>query len=75
MNFGTYLPGGKLLGSNLMIQNTTNCEQIIELSIDSTSFRYKIDDLNQMFPQIQNNRSSNSKSIDNDGDVLPFNIH
>lgn len=26
MNFGTFLPGGKLLGSNLMIQNITNCE-------------------------------------------------
>ena len=45
MNFGTFMPGGKLLGSNLMIQNITKCEQIIELSVDSTNFRYKIDDL------------------------------
>jgi len=45
MNFGSYLPGGKLLGSNLTVQNITNCEQIIELSVDSSSFRYKIDDL------------------------------
>lgn len=26
MNFGTFMPGGKLLGSNLMIQNITKCE-------------------------------------------------
>lgn len=50
MNFGTFMPGGKLLGSNLMIQNTTKCEQIIELSVDATNFRYKINDLTQLFP-------------------------
>ena len=49
MNFGTFMPGGKLLGSNLMIQNITKCEQIIELSVDSTNFRYKIGDLTELF--------------------------
>lgn len=52
MNFGTFMPGGKLLGSNLMIQNITKCEQIIELSVDSSSFRYKINDLTTLFPNI-----------------------
>lgn len=52
MNFGTFMPGGKLLGSNLTIQNVTKCEQIIELSVDASSFRYKIDDLTQLFPSI-----------------------
>lgn len=34
LNFGSYLPGGKLLGSSLHISNLSNFEQIIELSID-----------------------------------------
>ena len=62
MNFGTFMPGGKLLGSNLMIQNITKCEQIIELSVDSTNFRYKIDDLTELFPQIKNGHKKKSES-------------
>jgi len=76
MNFGSYLPGGKLLGSNLTVQNITNCEQIIELSVDSSSFRYKIDDLYQVFPAIQKNSKGSATQVkqDKEGDVLPFDI-
>jgi hypothetical protein len=64
MNFGTFMPGGKLLGSNLMIQNITKCEQIIELSVDSSSFRYKINDLTTLFPTILNsNKKKNGNSV------------
>ena len=62
MNFVTFMPGGKLLGSNLMIQNITKCEQIIELSVDSTNFRYKIDDLTELFPQIKSGHKQKSES-------------
>lgn len=78
MNFGTFMPGGKLLGSNLMIQNVTKCEQIIELSVDSSSFRYKIEDLTTLFPSIQKKKSLGSSSNDKEESpkvaTLPFEI-
>jgi len=37
LNYSTFFPG-KLLGSTLNVGNLTNCEQIVELSIDSNSF-------------------------------------
>ena len=40
MNFGTYLPG-KFLGSTLIVANMSECEQIIELSVDSNTYKYK----------------------------------
>ena len=37
LNYSTFYPG-KLLGSTLNVGNLSNCEQIVELSIDSNSF-------------------------------------
>jgi len=37
LNYSTFFPG-KLLGSTLNVGNLTNSEQIVELSIDSSSF-------------------------------------
>jgi len=86
MNFGTFMPGGKLLGSNLMIQNITKSEQIIELSVDSSSFRYKIEDLTQLFPAIANNKKKQGPAESSTGtgakdvvnptmaSVIPFEI-
>lgn len=34
LNYGTFYPG-KLLGSTLVVGNLTNCEQIVELSVDA----------------------------------------
>jgi len=44
MNFGSFLPG-KFLGSTLIVANKTECEQIIELSVDGTNYKYKKDEL------------------------------
>jgi hypothetical protein len=39
LNYSTFYPG-KLLGSTLNVGNLSNCEQIVELSIDSSTFNY-----------------------------------
>lgn len=39
LNYSTFYPG-KLLGSTLSVGNTSNSEQIVELSIDSGSFQF-----------------------------------
>jgi hypothetical protein len=50
INFNNYLPG-KLLGSNLLVANKTDCEQIIELSVDQESYMYQKNALVNMFPE------------------------
>lgn len=52
MNFNQYLPG-KLLGSTLMVTNLTECEQIIELSVDSQNYKYYKSEINKQFDGIQ----------------------
>lgn len=44
LSFGTTLPG-KNLGTNLLVGNLTDKDQIIELNVDSSSFNYKRKDL------------------------------
>jgi hypothetical protein len=39
LNYATFYPG-KLLGSTLTVGNLTNCEQIVELSVDAQSYTY-----------------------------------
>lgn len=39
MNFNNFLPG-KLIGINLLVANKTDCEQIIELSVDEQTYMY-----------------------------------
>mgnify|MGYP001103483839 CR=1 FL=1 len=50
MNFNCYLPG-KMLGSNLMIGNLTDFDQIIELSVDSNSYKYNVSDTISRYPE------------------------
>ena len=50
MNFNNFLPG-KLLGSNLVVANKTECEQIIELSVDQASYMYHKQSLMNQFPE------------------------
>ena len=50
MNFSSFLPG-KMLGSNLVIGNTTDYEQIIELSVDANSYKYNINDIFDQYPE------------------------
>ena len=52
MNFNHYLPG-KMLGSNLMIGNLTDFDQIIELSVDSNSYKYNIRDIISRYPNVK----------------------
>jgi hypothetical protein len=39
LNYATFFPG-KLLGSTLTVGNLTNCEQIVELAVDATTYTY-----------------------------------
>ena len=71
LNFGQFLPGGKLLGANLMVQNLTACEQIIELAVDGQTFRYSRDELVSEFPI-----SKSGKVTAGDGaSDLPFDLN
>ena len=43
-----------MLGSNLVIGNTTDYEQIIELSVDANSYKYNINDIFDQYPETLN---------------------
>ena len=51
MNFNSYLPS-KLLGSTLLVSNISECEQIIELSVDSNNYKYNKNDIIKQFPGV-----------------------
>ena len=70
MNFNAFLPG-KMLGSNLVIANTTDYEQIIELSVDANSYKYNINDIFERYPETLNVTDSEDAS----SQVLPFNLN
>lgn len=65
MNFNTYLPG-KLLGSNLLVCNKTDCEQIIELSVDQQSYTYNKLSLAEQFPETYTDKDSLPFKLDED---------
>ena len=69
MNFSAFLPG-KMLGSNLVIGNTTDYEQIIELSVDANSYKYNINDIFDRYPETLNVTDSDDASSQS----LPFNL-
>lgn len=57
MNFNQFMPG-KMIGLNLHIGNRSNCEQIIELSVDETQYMYPKEALMQKFPETREVSSS-----------------
>jgi hypothetical protein len=69
MNFSSFLPG-KMLGSNLVIGNTTDYEQIIELSVDANSYKYNLNDIFDQYPETQNVIDSDDASSQS----LPFSL-
>ena len=73
MNFGTYLPG-KFLGSTLIVANLSECEQIIELSVDSASYKYKKEDLIKQYPDVKKvtKEKLNQKDLKSKDHVIPF---
>jgi hypothetical protein len=60
LNYATFYPG-KLLGSTLTVGNLTSCEQIVELSVDASSYTYS-------------KRALRSKFQLTDDGSLPFSI-
>lgn len=57
LNYATFFPG-KLLGSTLTVGNLTNCEQIVELSVDAQSYTYNKKQIKQKFnitPEAESN--------------------
>ena len=53
-----------MLGSNLMIGNLTEFDQIIELSVDSNSYKYNVEEIISRYPET---KSSNEET-------MPFNL-
>lgn len=39
LNYSSFFPG-KMLGSTLSVANLTNCEQIVELSVDASTLKF-----------------------------------
>ena len=54
-----------MLGSNLMIANVTDFDQIIELSVDSNSYKYNIVEIIRSYPESQSQNH----------DLMPFDIN
>lgn len=52
LNFGSFYPE-KLLGSNLLIQNLTNTEQVIELTIDAKTQIYDTERICNSHPEFK----------------------
>ena len=48
LNYSTFYPG-KMLGSTLSVGNLSNCEQIVELSVDSQNLSYHVGDVKTRF--------------------------
>ena len=73
MNFGTYLPG-KFLGSTLIVANMSDCEQIIELSVDSNTYKYKKEHIVEQFPEIKKvtKEKLNDNGLKSKDHVIPF---
>ena len=48
LNYSTFYPG-KMLGSTLSVGNLSNCEQIVELSVDAGNLSYRKDQIKEKF--------------------------
>ena len=48
LNYSSFYPG-KMLGSTLSVGNLTNCEQIVELSVDAANLSYKKEMIKEKF--------------------------
>jgi hypothetical protein len=66
LNYSTFYPG-KLLGSTLNVGNLSNCEQIVELSIDSSTFNYNKKQICEKFGNPELPFALDSNSTDTDG--------
>ena len=67
LNYSTFYPG-KMLGSTLSVGNLSDCEQIVELSVDSANISYvksvireKFEDVNLPF-SIESKLSGSSQN-------------
>lgn len=52
LNYSTFYPG-KMLGSTLSVGNLSDCEQIVELSVDSANSSYEKNDIKERFEDAQ----------------------
>lgn len=64
LHFSNVLPG-KLLGSKLTVQNKTNCDQIIELSLDQSSYMFSRQAIVKNFPEASSISIQKSERIIN----------
>lgn len=57
LNYATFYPG-KLLGSTLTVGNLTNCEQIVELAVDGSTYTYSKKTLSNKWKLSKENENS-----------------
>ena len=51
LNYSTFYPG-KMLGSTLSVGNLSDCEQIVELSVDSNNLSYQKAQIREKFENV-----------------------
>ena len=68
LNYSTYYPG-KMLGSTLSVGNLSDCEQIVELSVDAANLSYNKDQIKEKFEDpglpfsLESCETSNDKKV------------
>ena len=69
LNYSSFFPG-KMLGSTLSVGNLSECEQIVELSVDASNLSYKKDQIKQKFDDPSLPFSLESEADDKKGAVI-----
>ena len=71
LNYSTFYPG-KMLGSTLSVGNLSNCEQIVELSVDAGNLSYRKDQIKEKFedPCLPFSLESSESNTDKKGGVV-----
>ena len=69
LNYSSFFPG-KMLGSTLSVGNLSECEQIVELSVDASNLSYRKEQIKQKFEDPNLPFSLDSESNDKKGAVI-----
>ena len=69
LNYSSFFPG-KMLGSTLSVGNLSECEQIVELSVDASNLSYRKDQIKQKFDDPSLPFSLESEADDKKGAVI-----
>lgn len=68
LNYSSFFPG-KLLGSTLTVGNLTNCEQIVELAVDASSYTFNKKQIIQKWKITKEVESNLPFTLSNEGNA------